>query len=195
MNKWIKSEHLVSWYPLLVSILLLWLKVNVTVEGVCGVCVVDGWFTASPGLSQTDWTLAGWGCTPVVHESNHGTQDKPAINTHTRGGATAMAVVPSARRIPCAWNSSKHPVLHLPVSCVGGPQGKPLRWRVVGRTLPQLPNSFYNIYMNSTYINLYELHFKIYSKHLLTTSNHSAVANKNTRGCKTNSCKLQKMCG
>ena len=46
------------------------------VEGVC-------WFTASPGLSQTDWTLAGWGCTPVVHESNHGTQDKPAINTHS----------------------------------------------------------------------------------------------------------------
>ena len=31
-------------------------------------CAVDGWFTASPGLSQTDWTLAGWGCTPVVHE-------------------------------------------------------------------------------------------------------------------------------
>ena len=75
---------------------------KVTVEGVCGVCVVDGWFTASPGLSQTDWTLAGWGCTPVVHESNHGTQDKPAINTHTRGGATVMTVVPSARRIPPA---------------------------------------------------------------------------------------------
>ena len=34
---------------------------------------------------------AGWGCTPVVHESNHGTQDKPAITTHTQerdvGGA------------------------------------------------------------------------------------------------------------
>ena len=59
--------------------------VNKTVEGVCRVCVVDGWFTASPGLSQTDWTLAGWGCTPVVHESNHGTQDKPAItHTHSR---------------------------------------------------------------------------------------------------------------
>ena len=26
----------------------------VVVEGVCGVCVVDSWFTASPGLSQTD---------------------------------------------------------------------------------------------------------------------------------------------
>ena len=72
------------------------------VEGVCGVCAVDGWSTASPGLSQTDWTLAGWGCTPVVHESNHGTQDKPAINTHTRGGATGMTVVPSAQRIPPA---------------------------------------------------------------------------------------------
>ena len=24
-------------------------------------CIVDGWFTASPGLSQTDWTLSGWG--------------------------------------------------------------------------------------------------------------------------------------
>ena len=58
----------------------------VDVEGVGGVCVVDGWFTASPGLSQTDWTLVGWGCTPVV-QSHHGTQDKPAINTHTQGGA------------------------------------------------------------------------------------------------------------
>ena len=74
---------------------------SLIVEGVCGVCVADGWFTASPGLSQTDWTLAGWGCTPVV-QSNHGTQDKPAITTHTRGGATAMAVIPSARRIPSA---------------------------------------------------------------------------------------------
>ena len=67
-----------------------------SVEGVCGVCVVDGWFTASPGLSQTDWTLAGWGCTPGVHESNHGTQDKPAINTHTRREATVVTVVPSS---------------------------------------------------------------------------------------------------
>ena len=40
------------------------------VLGICGVCAVDGWFTASPGLSQTDWTLAGWGCTPVVHEQS-----------------------------------------------------------------------------------------------------------------------------
>ena len=68
------------------------IKFLVGVEGVCGVCAVDGWFTASPGLSQTDWTLAGWGCTPVVHESNHGTQDKPAITTHTGGGAKTMAV-------------------------------------------------------------------------------------------------------
>ena len=106
-------------------------------EGVCGVCVVGGWFTASPGLSQTDWTLAGWGCTPVVHESNHGTQDKPAINTHTRGGATAMAVVPSARRIPPACKTpNKHPVQHRPLSCVGGPQGKPLRVACGGATLP-----------------------------------------------------------
>ena len=28
---------------------------------VCGLCVVDGWFTASPGLSQTNWTLDGVG--------------------------------------------------------------------------------------------------------------------------------------
>ena len=57
---------------------------NMTVEGVCGVCAVDGWLTASPGLSQTDWTLAGWGCTPVVH----GAIMAPRINqpsTHTLG--------------------------------------------------------------------------------------------------------------
>ena len=33
--------------------------------------------------------------------------------------------------------SNKHIEYHLPVSCVGGPQGKPLRWRVAGATLPQ----------------------------------------------------------
>ena len=63
--------------------------------------------------------------------SNHGTQDKPAINTHTRGGATAMAVVPSAQQYHLL--SNKHLKQHLPVSCVGGPQRKPHRWRVVRR--------------------------------------------------------------
>ena len=69
---------------------------TVGVEGVCGVCVVDGWVTASPGLSQTDWALAGWGCTPVVHESNHGTQDKPAINTHSRCHSHDRCTISSA---------------------------------------------------------------------------------------------------
>ena len=36
------------------------------VEGVCGVCAVDGWFTASLGLSQTDWTVAGWGMRAIM---------------------------------------------------------------------------------------------------------------------------------
>ena len=63
---------------------------------------VDGWFTASPGLSQTDRTLAGWGCTPVV-QSNHGTQDKPAINTHTQEREPlSWQLVPLARQIPLA---------------------------------------------------------------------------------------------
>ena len=42
-----------------------------------------------------------------------------------------MIRIPSARRIPTACKTpNKHPLLHLPVSCVGGAQGKPLRWRV-----------------------------------------------------------------
>ena len=42
-----------------------------------------------------------------------------------------MTRIPSARRIPTACKTpNKHPVQHLPVSCVGGAQGKPLRWRV-----------------------------------------------------------------
>ena len=45
-------------------------------------CVVDGWFTASPGLSQTDWTLAGWGCTPGVHEQSwHPRINQPSTHT------------------------------------------------------------------------------------------------------------------
>ena len=67
--------------------------------------------------------------------SNHGTQDKPAINTHTQEEPQPWQL-PLARRIPSAWNSNKHLEPHLAVSCVGGPQGKPLRWRVVGPTLP-----------------------------------------------------------
>ncbi|KAK0141577.1 Guanylin [Merluccius polli] len=40
---------------------------------------------ASPGLSQTDWTLAGG----AAHQSHHGPQDKPAITTLRR--ETVMA--------------------------------------------------------------------------------------------------------
>ena len=91
-----------------------------TVEGVCGVCVVDSWFTASPGLSQTDWTLAGWGCTPGV-PSHHGTQDKPAINTHTQEEPLAWQLEHQLSKDHLLSNKD---VEHLPVSCVGGPQGK-----------------------------------------------------------------------
>ena len=38
-------------------------------------------------------------------------QDKPAINTHTRGGATVMTSLPSARRIPPACK------LQINISC------------------------------------------------------------------------------
>ena len=42
-----------------------------------------------------------------------------------------MTRIPSARRITSACKTpNKHLVLHLPVSCVGGAQRKPLRWRV-----------------------------------------------------------------
>ena len=42
-----------------------------------------------------------------------------------------MTSTPPARRIPSACKTpNKHPVQHLPVSCVGGAQKKPLRWRV-----------------------------------------------------------------
>ena len=53
----------------------------------CGACVcVCVWLKAGlqPHLARVTlirlW--AGWGCTSVV-QSNHGTQDKPAITTHT----------------------------------------------------------------------------------------------------------------
>ena len=73
--------------------------------------------------------------------SNHGTQDKPAINTHTWGGATVMTRVPSARRIPPACKTpNKHPVQHLPVSCVGGPQRKATSVACGGATLPHTPS-------------------------------------------------------
>ena len=101
------------------------------VEGVCRVCVVDGWFTASPGLSQTDWTLAGWGCTPGVHEQSwHPRINQPS--THT------------LEEEPLSWpeyhqlgeyqlpeNSNKHLCTNIyPCPVSEGPKRKPLRWRV-----------------------------------------------------------------
>ncbi|KAK0145343.1 hypothetical protein N1851_015764 [Merluccius polli] len=64
--------------------------------------------------------------------SNHGTQDKPAINTHSRRELRrSWQPVTSARPIPPAISNKYTLQQHLPVSCVGGPPEKPLRWRVV----------------------------------------------------------------
>ena len=54
----------------------------------CGVCVVDVdyWFTASPGPSQTYWTLGLGGAAHMWCMSNHGTQE-----THNQERATVMA--------------------------------------------------------------------------------------------------------
>ena len=56
-------------------------------------------------------------------QSNHGTQDKPAITTHTQERATVMA----ACNICSAYYISPSPInafsnQHLPVSCVRGSQ-------------------------------------------------------------------------
>ena len=56
--------------------------------------------------------------------SNHGTQDKPAINTHT---LRSWQHVPSAQQIPSCHLQYMHSTTS---TCVGGPQQKPLRWRV-----------------------------------------------------------------
>ena len=57
-------------------------------------CVLCVWLLAGLQPHLVWVTLirlwAGWGCTPVV-QSNHGTQDKPAITTHTQERDTVMA--------------------------------------------------------------------------------------------------------
>ena len=64
------------------------------------VCVVDGWFTASPGLSQTDWTLAGWGCTPGVHEQSwHPRINQPSTHTLRRSDCHDQRTISSANNI------------------------------------------------------------------------------------------------
>ena len=65
------------------------------------------------------------GAADLWYMSNNGTQDKPAINTHTQGRATVNTILPSP--INAFYFNPD-----LPVSCVGGPQQKPLRWRVAG---------------------------------------------------------------
>ena len=74
---------------------------------------------------------SGWGCTPVV-QSNHGTQDKPAITTHTQERDTVMAecYICSANTILLSPINAYYNQ-HRPVSCLGGPQQKQLMWRVV----------------------------------------------------------------
>ena len=74
---------------------------------------------------------AGWGCTPVV-QSKHGTQDKPAITTHTQERATVM----TARYSCSACTILQSPINEYsqPSTCVlcrRGPE-KPLIWYVAG---------------------------------------------------------------
>ena len=90
-----------------------------TVEVVC--C---WWLVYSLTWPESDWLDSGWvGLHTCGAWAIMAPQDKPAINTHTRGGATVMTIYHQL-------GEYQHPVQHLPVSCVGGAQGKPLRWRV-----------------------------------------------------------------
>ena len=61
----------------------------------CVWSVVDSWFTASSGPSQ----------------SNHGTQDKPAINTHTQERPLSWQHITSASPINAYFNSTSTWVL------------------------------------------------------------------------------------
>ena len=95
------------------------------------------------------WDWAGWGCTPVV-QSNHDTQDKPAVTTHTQERDTVMA----ARYICSANTILPSPInaffnQYLPMSCLVEPQQKQsvvnsplLHWRVVTPLLLKLTRWF-----------------------------------------------------
>ena len=77
------------------------------------VCVVDGWFTASPGLSQTDWTLAGWGCTPGVHEQSwHPRINQPSTHTLEEEPQPWQYTTSSANTT-CLSNSNKHLLYYI----------------------------------------------------------------------------------
>ena len=70
-------------------------------EGVCRVCC--WWLVYSLTWPESDWLDSGWvGLHTWGAWAIMAPQDKPAINTHTRGGATVMTSLPSARRIPTA---------------------------------------------------------------------------------------------
>ena len=98
----------------------------------CGGCVwsVCCWYLVySLTWPESDWLDSGW---VGLHTWGAWAIMAPRINqlsTHTRGGATVTAAcnISSANTTCSPINILNY---HLPVSCVGGPQGRPLRWRV-----------------------------------------------------------------
>ena len=76
----------------------------VTVEGVC--C---WWLVYSLTWPESDWLDSGWvglhtwGAWAIIAP-----QDKPAINTHTRGGATVMTIYHQLGEYHQPVNSNKH---------------------------------------------------------------------------------------
>ena len=89
--------------------------------------MVASLFTASPGLSQTDYGELG-GAAHLWCRAIMAPRDKPAITTHS--GESHWQHVSSAHHLAI----SNKCIQHLPVSCVGGPQQKPLRWCMAGAT-------------------------------------------------------------
>ena len=108
--------------------------------------------------------------------SNHGTQDKPAINTHTRGGATVMTVyhllseyqLPVKLQINILYNIYPCPVSEEPKeSHLGGvwrsnpatqPMIQPIKIYFIGEILLLSLNFFVSFFFTHTHIGLKHTH-------------------------------------
>ena len=88
----------IKMYLLLLYVLLL------SVEGVC--C---WWLVYSLTWPESDWLDSGWvGLHTWGAWAIMAPQDKPAINTHTRGGATVMTIYHQLGEYHQPVNSNKH---------------------------------------------------------------------------------------
>ena len=125
------------------------------------------WLLHSLIWPESDWldSGAGWGCTPVVHEQSWHPGWTSYHSHHSQERATVMAT----HNICSAYYVSPSPMnafFNATSTCVGGPQQKPLRWRVRAESQLSHCNFWIKVHSKTSIVHAY-MHTTWYDRHTL----------------------------